>query len=86
MPKSPCLRTGEARRYQRHHSISPLTPGITVIDQTTQSENSYYKILALLWQHYYRITQQETNNQRGKRRGRLIIYKQLEDTSPAREE
>lgn len=41
----------------------PVTPRITVIDQTPQSENLYYKILASFWQHYYRITQQETNNQ-----------------------
>lgn len=83
---SPRLRTGEAWWYQRHHIIFPLTPGITVIDQTPQSKNLYYKILALLWQHYYCITQQETNNQKGKGRRRLIAYKQLEDTSPIREE
>lgn len=54
--KSPCLRTREAWWYQRHPSITPLTPGITVIDQTSQIKNLHYKILALLWQHYYCIT------------------------------
>lgn len=75
--KSPSLRTRQAWWYQQHHSISSLTPRITGIDQTPQSKNSYYKILAFLWQHYYFITQQKTNNRRGKRTWKLITYKQL---------
>lgn len=64
----------------------PLTPGTTVTDHTPQNKNICYQILALFWQHYGGVTQQGTNNQRRKKRPRLITYKQMEDTSSIKEE